>query len=109
MGRAVLDYDGTLWFRRPILVFRDVKAANPVPYDQNPHFDRDPGGMRYPAGAEDAWALPHAEGSFWLLPSRGVRDGAHQRVLERVGPSLEAYRDVVRLTRERDAASNAGG
>lgn len=104
MGRAVLQYDGTLWFRRPVLAFRDARAANPVPYDDNPHFDRDPGGLRYPAVDGDAWALPHPEASFWFLPSRGALEGARQRLIERVEPSLGTYRDVVERTREREAA-----
>ena len=98
MGRLTLDYDGTLTFRRPVIALQSARAANPVEYDANPHFDRDPGGLRY----DEGWALPHPEGTFWLLPGWGVLGPAHDTVRERVDPLLQEYRAVVEATRQRE-------
>ncbi len=95
MGRAVLHYDGTLQFRRPVLALKSARAANPVEYGPNPHMDRDPGGLNY---GDDGYALPHPEGSFWFLPSRSVLDPAEQSLRQRVEPTLQRYRDVVEAT-----------
>lgn len=99
MGRAVLDYDGTLSFRRPVVALASARLENPVEPGENPHFDRDPGGMRY---GEDGYALPHPAGTFWFLPRRAVLDPAHARLRERLAPLLDEYREVVEVTRERD-------
>ncbi len=95
MGRVVLDYDGTLYFRRPVVVLTGFRLENPVAYDENPHFDRDPGGLSY---GDEGYAMPHGVFDFQILPSmRRVR--AHRaRVMEEVEPTLREYRAVVERT-----------
>lgn len=105
MGRAVLDYDGTLMFRRPVVAFRRVELVMPVEAGTNPHFDRQPGGLQYPTDdGGTAWAAPHPVGTFWILPSWDVLGPVHQRVRDRVEPVLEEYRAVVERTAEREGS-----
>ena len=98
MGKAVLDYDGTLSFRRPVLGLKSGRLANPVEYGENAHFDRDPGGLNY---GDDGYALPHPEGTFWFLPRRALIDPVHEQLRERLEPVLEEYKAIVELTAER--------
>lgn len=101
MGRAILDYDGTLEMRRPVVAFRSAELQNPTPYDANPHFDRDPGGMLYPTDdGGTAWATPNPSGTFWILPSWRFVGPAHQRVREVLDPELTEYRAIVEATAE---------
>ena len=103
MGRAVLDYDGTLSFRRPVVAFQSASLENPVPYGDNAHFDRNPGGMVYPTDdGGTAWATPNPQGKFWILPSWTVLTPVHDKVRDRVEPSLVEYREVVERTKDRE-------
>ena len=102
MGRATLYYDGTLTFRRPVVAFNNARAANPVEIEGNPHFARDPGGLAYP----DGWALPHPEGSMWILPSWQLLGPVHARVEQQIEPLVQDYRAVVERTRAQQAADS---
>jgi hypothetical protein len=90
IGRARLSREGSLVLGKPIVAIAGVTTP-PVEYSPEATLER----------TDQAAVVPAA--SFWILPSRRRIAAAHQKILEAVDPSLDAYLATIWATRFNEA------